>query len=134
MAKVTKVLTHLFDTEDNDVTNADTLITSEIYKYLNQNLDIYTYNNKSTFAKNAVTNITFNVGTNYLTAKRVIGALGVSLGNHGLQLVSFELVQKRGTEDYKHDEFKLQIYNPSSADISADITVQLQTLGFVPQT
>lgn len=136
MANVRKILTHIFDTEDTEITNFDNLLKDKLNKLENElnNYEIFTYNNKSTFAKNSVTNLIFNVGDNYRTAKKVIGLLGVSLGNQSLNLISYELIQKRESDNYKHDEYKIQVYNPTDADIVADVTIQLSTNGVVLQS
>lgn len=127
--KIKKVLTHDFEVK-GEVQNFDDIM----QKILDDVRDKVTflsfeYNNQSNFKANSITNLIVNVKQQIgatISYPIVHGLVGLSLGNQSLNLISFELEQSEATESEPvHDHYKLQIYNPTEADIVSDVKLQL---------
>lgn len=127
--KIKKVLTHDFEVK-GEVQNFDDIM-QKILDYVRDKVTFlsFEYNNASIFKANSITNLIVNVKQQIgvsISYPIVHGLVGLSLGNQSLNLISFELEQSEATESEPvHDHYKLQIYNPTDADIVSDVKLQL---------
>lgn len=127
--KIKKVLTHDFEVK-GEVQNFDDIM-QKILDDVRDKLTFlsFEYNNASIFKANSITDLIVNVKQQIggsISYPIVHGLVGLSLGNQSLNLISFELEQSEATESEPvHDHYKLQIYNPTEADIVSDVKLQL---------
>lgn len=124
--KIKKVLTHDFEIK-GEVQNFDDIIKS-LPNFLN-----FDYNNQSNFKAKSITNLIINVKQQIgdsVSYPIVHALVGLSLGNQSLNIISFEVEQSEATENEPvHDHYKLQIYNPTDADIVSNVKLQLKCSG-----
>ena len=128
--KIKKVLTHDFALHD-EVQNFDGIIINlleSLPKFIQFN-----YNNQSNFKAKSITNLIINVKQQIgdsVSYPIVHALVGLSLGNQSLNIISFEVEQSEATENEPvHDHYKLQIYNPTDADIKSNVKLQLKCRG-----
>lgn len=123
MALVTKILTHDFESENEEVYNFDTYIGDYREK------DTFSYTTKATFSKNSVTNLNI-LARNYGDTKInpvLDGLLGYSLGNQSLSLLTIEVERQTDlSTGGLFDNIHLQVYNPTDVDISSDVKIQFK--------
>lgn len=132
MSKIRKVLTYIFDTDNKNIVDFKSYMNDLIHNIsLNYGIENWSYSNKSTFKSKEVTNIEVNVIGKDISADETIyfkvrSLQGISLGNHNLRLIGYEVVQTEFTEEEPpHHHYKIQVYNEADVDISSDVTIQL---------
>lgn len=127
--KIKKVLTHDFEVK-GEVQNFDEIMQKILDKVTFLDVEC---NKQSNFISKANTFLVINVKQsvsgidNY---PKVFALKGVSLSNQFLNIISFELEQTEATKNEPvHDRYKLQIYNPTDADIVSNVKLQLKCSG-----
>lgn len=131
--KIRRVLTHKFVT-GSDIQNFDDIM-QKFLDYVRDKVTFldFEFNKQSKFQSKANTFLTINVKQRVSgidSYPKVVALKGVSLSNQFLSVLSFQLEQTEASENEPvHDRYILQIYNPTDADIVADVKLQVTCSG-----
>lgn len=128
--KIKKVLTHDFEIK-GEVQNFDDIMQKILDKVTFLDFE---FNNQANFQSKESTSLVINVKQSVSgndSYPKVFALKSVSLSNQFLSILSFELEQTEATKNEPvHDRYILQIYNPTDADIKANVKLQLKCSGY----